>query len=197
VSALPAAALRFALGHWKGVLAGLGFAALAAMLVIARAETRHWQGEAERFAALHAAERAAHQRTIADYRRAAELARAQGQAHAARIERDQAVISQEVANDYAERIAALRARHHALGLRRRADGAAAADPGAGRATDLPQAAAAPGGAAAPAGAEGFPAEPEDDWRLTCSLQAEQLDALIDWMERQQAAAKATDAGAAE
>ena len=39
MSALAAAALRLGIGHWKGVAAGLGFAALGLMLVLARAET--------------------------------------------------------------------------------------------------------------------------------------------------------------
>ena len=188
MSALAAAALRLGIGHWRGIGLGLAFAALGLMLVLAKAETRHWRKQAEHHAALHQAKRRAHARTIADHRRAAELARARDAAHAARVERDQAVISQEVSQDYAEKIAALRARYDALRLRRRTDGPAGADPGPGRAEDLPQTALAAGGAAAAPGAQGLPAEPEDEWRLTCSLQAEQLDALIDWVERVQAVA---------
>ena len=193
MSALAAAALRLGLGHWRAIGLGLAFAALGLMLVLAKAETRHWRKQAEHEAALHLAERQAHARTIADYRRAAELARARDAANAARVERDQAVISQEVSHDYASKIAALRARHDALRLRSRPDSAARADPGPGRGTDLP----GPGRAAAAAGEEGLPPALADEWRLTCSLQAEQLDALIDWIERTRAVSVGLDEQAAE
>jgi hypothetical protein len=177
------AALRFGLGHWRLILSGLGFLALGVALLSARAESRHWHKEADRFAALYHGEQEAHRRTIADYRRAAELARAQDQAHAARVERDQSVISQEVSHDYQARLADLRARYDALRLQR-VHAPAAADPGTGRATDLPEAAAGAGGAAPAAGEEGLSLDATSlDWRYVCSAQAEQLDALIDWVER--------------
>ena len=197
MSALAAAALRLGLGHWRAIGLGLAFAALGLMLVLAKAETRHWRKQAEHHEALHLAERQAHARTIADHRRAAELARARDAANAARVERDQAVISQEVSHDYASKIAALRARHDALRLRSRPDAAARADPGPGRGTDMPGATAGAGGAAAAAGAEGLPFGAAEDWRLTCSLQAEQLDALIDWVERTRAVSVGLDEQAAE
>jgi hypothetical protein len=185
--------LRLALGHWRLVLAGLGGLALGLALLSARAESRRWHGEADRFAALYRAEQDAHRRTVADYRRTAELARARDLANAATVERDQAIISKEVSHDYQARLAALRARYDALRLRRHKGASAPADPGAGRAKDLPQAAAGAGGAAPPAGAEGFSLEE----RLTCSTQAEQLDALIDWVERATAAGEGAPGGPAD
>lgn len=180
----------FALGvkHWRPIAGGLGLATLLLLLASARADSRHWQKEAERYAGLYRSERLAHQGTIANYRRAAELARARDAANAARVERDQTVITKEVAHDYAEKLAALRSRYDALRLRGQG-GAAAADPGAGGIAPVPQAGPGAGGVAAPADQAGLSL----DDRFLCSAQAEQLDALITWVERQQAVSVNTDA----
>ena len=181
------AALRLGLSHWKLALTGLGFLLLGILLAAARADGRHWRKAAERYQGLYQGERSAHAATVESYRRAAALARAQDQANAARAERAQAAISKEVSNDYQARLAALRGRYDALRLR--GAGAAPADPGAGRGEDLPGPGQGPAGAAPPAGAEGLSL----DDRLLCSAQAEQLDALIDWVERQQAVPAGRDA----
>jgi hypothetical protein len=187
-----AAALRLGLAHWKLVLSVTAVLTLGLMLISAKAESRHWHDEAERFALLYRAEQEAHRRTIADYRRAAELARAKDQANAARVERDQSIISKEVSNDYQARLAGLRARYDALRLRRGA-ATARSDPGAGGAAHLPQTPASARGAAQATGEEGLPPDAAElDWRLICSSQAEQLDALIDWVERQKAVAASAE-----
>lgn len=168
-------AVTFALKHWRSILSGLGFLILGIMLLSARADSRHWHKESDRYAGLYHAEQVAHKATVANYLAAAELARAQDQANKARVERDQAVISQEVSHDYQERLAALRARYDALRVRgQRSE--AAADPGASGDAAMPEAGPAPGGPDGTAALDPF----------ACEANTLQLDALQTWV-RQQAA----------
>jgi hypothetical protein len=174
-----AKALSFALGHWKGVLIALAFAGLGLKLLAAQGDARHWQKESDRFASLYHAEQSSFALTVAGYRAAAEKARADDLANARRVETQQSAISQEVSHDYQARIADLRARYDALRLR---NGSTPANTSGGGTAHLPQASGSASGTDAPAAQEGFPL----DDRLTCSLQAEQLDALISWQEGQAA-----------
>jgi hypothetical protein len=129
-------------------------------------------------------------------RGATALARAQDAAHAARIERDQSQISEEVANDYETQLGDLRRRYDALRLQR----TAAANPGGGAGAAMPGVSAAAGGADGAAGENGLPAPDEQllrpapgspqaicveiDTLLIASEIALRLRSLQDWVRGQ-------------
>ncbi len=173
--------------------AALGIAAMLGATFMLRAQ----RDDARR--ALNA-ERAAHQQSIANYRAAAAMARHYAQMRADDAMRAGQRVNQEVADDYAKRIAALRAR---AGVVAGAAGAAGAVAGAGRVrthagtggagggpgiADLPRIPDPAGRIDAPPGADGFSgvcAATDSTAALIASEQAVQLDALIDWVEAQQ------------
>jgi hypothetical protein len=117
----------------------------------------------------------AHVQTIRSYRAAQAAAAAAEDARLVRVATDQERISDDVSRDYARRFADLRARAERLRSEAGADAGSAADR-----QPVSVVPAAAGGAAAPAGGDGLSL----DRRLTASEQALQLDALIDWVERQ-------------
>lgn len=140
-----------------------------------------------------AAEKRAHQRTKSEYRLA--------QAGAARLEEErlnrvvakQQEISDEVVEDYQRRLAGARARAGGLAEQLRAGAARTGKHPAGAGGDQPvPGVSAAGGRAAQAPVDhGFPSynrSPEDQLErdLVATEQALQLDALIDWIERQAA-----------
>jgi len=114
------------------------------------------------------------ERERAEVRAAAMLARANDAAHAARIERDQSRISEEVSNDYQNQLGALRARHRALGLHA---GPPADTAGGGGRAGVPGLSGAAGCADGAAGEDRLPAEDA----LTASEQAVRLKALQEWV----------------
>ncbi|MGE5722448.1 MAG: hypothetical protein ACM3YM_08290 [Sphingomonadales bacterium] len=105
------------------------------------------------------------------------LAKAEDAARAARVERDQSRVSQEVSNDFQKQLADLRRRDDALRLSRRA---AAADSGGGGGAPVPGLPDAARGADGPAGQDGLPAADA----LIASEQALRLKALQDWVRGQ-------------
>lgn len=122
-----------------------------------------------------------HKQTKANYRAAqAEADRLEAE-RLAKAKAKQQEITNDVREDYAANLAALRARYQRLldAARARADGAA-------HGVAVPAASQAPGRADAPPGLRlacplgGLRFEE----RLTAAEQAEQLNALIDWVERQ-------------
>lgn len=134
----------------------------------------------------------AFEQTVASYLAAADQAQRDAEANVARVEADQAEITQEITDDYESRIGAVRA--YADRLRAAAVRAAPIDPGSASAVGLP------GSGSASTGADGAPANPQlparsgacpaalvcltIDQALKATEQAIQLDALIDWNERQ-------------
>jgi len=151
--------------------------ALAILLVLQKGETRHWRKQSSQFEQLYGKAQAALVGTVANYRAAADAARAADKANAGRVAAEQHDINERTTDDYQARLAAARS----LARRLRGETAsAAADPGAGRAAPLPGLAAAPGG---PAQAAGEDRLPEQD-RLTATEQAIQLDELIKWVKAQ-------------
>lgn len=122
------------------------------------------------------AEKAAHASTVANYRAAAEQARAADAANVARVKAKQAAINERTAHAYEARIAAARA--HADRLRQ--PGAAQANSSGGGTAPVPGISPASGGAAQAAGEDGL--SPDD--ALTATEQAIQLDELIQWVRRQ-------------
>lgn len=117
-------------------------------------------------------------------RRAAALAEAEDAANAARAERDQIRVSQEVNDDYVAQLAELRRRYDALRVRSRAAGAS---PGGGADAPVPGLSHAPGGAYDPAAEAGLSSGGralEDSDALIASEQALRLRALQEWVRGQ-------------
>ena len=159
-------------------LAGLGVAlGLGALLLTAKAETRHWRKQSSQFEQLYRSEQAALARTVADYRAAAETARAADRAAADRVRAEQRGINERTVHDYQMRLAAARDRARRLQL---AAAPAATDPCDGRAAPVPGVSAAACGAVEAPGQDGLSSADA----LIATEQAIQLDELIRWVERQ-------------
>jgi hypothetical protein len=150
---------------------------LALLLVLQKGETRHWKKESSQYEQLYANEHAAFAGTAANYRAAAEAARASDAANAQRVFAEQQSISQRSSNDYETRIAA--ARSLAQRLREQA-AASPSHPGAGGAAPVSGLSVASRRAAEGAGEDRLP---ETD-ALTATEQAIQLDELVKWVREQ-------------
>lgn len=163
---------------WQGI-AGVAVAlALSILLAIQKVETRHWKKESGSFEQLYRQEQSAFATTVANYRLAADQARAADQANVARVTADQAAITERTANEYQVRIAAARAESQRL----RSGTQAAADSSARRNPPVPGLSATSGRVAQGAGEDEFPAGDT----LTATEQAIQLDELIKWVRAQAA-----------
>lgn len=154
----------------------LGIACALALALLVHDRNR-WKAKTAHYAELLAGERGAHAATVANVRAAAEQARAADQANAARVMARQGAINEESAHDFEKRLADARAAAQRL---RGARAPAEADPGAGRAANMPGLSTAAQGAADAAGKDRLP----DPDRLIATEQAIQLDELIRWVERQ-------------
>jgi hypothetical protein len=169
--------------NWQGIAGIAASLALGVLLLIQKAETRHWKKESASFEQLYHQEQAAFSTTVADYRAAAAQARAADQTNVNRVAAEQATINRGTANEYEARLAAARADAAKLSSGRlRLSGQAAADPRARGDASVPGLPAAAGRAAQAAGQDGFP---QDD-RLTATEQAIQLDELVKWVKAQAA-----------
>jgi hypothetical protein len=156
-------------------IAGLAVSlCLGLLLILQKGETRHWRKQSGQFEQLYRAEQAAHAGTVANYRAAAEAARAADRANAERVAAAQHAINERISHDFEARLAA--ARISADRLRR--EGNAPAHPGGGGNPPVPGLSAAPGGPAQAAGENGLPD------RLVATEQAIQLDELIKWVKAQ-------------
>lgn len=158
-------------------IAGLAAAVVLALLLIAaKIDARHFKKQSAQFEQLYRAEAKAHAQTVANYRIAAERARAGDRANAERVHADQARITERTSNDFQDRLADARARAERL----RDKAAAAADRGGGRSAPMPVLPASPAGAASASGEDRLP----DPDRLIATEQAIQLDELIKWVRAQ-------------
>ncbi|MEP6983817.1 MAG: hypothetical protein ABI853_09260 [Sphingomicrobium sp.] len=161
-----------------GIAASL---ALAILLLVQKAETRHWRKQSASFEQLYQQERSAFATTVADYRAAATQARAADLANAQRVGADQRAINERTEHDYEARLAAARAAAANLSSGRlRVRSEAAADPGVGGSAPVPGLSAAADG---PAQAAGQDRLLQSD-ALTATEQAIQLDELIKWVRQQ-------------
>ena len=151
--------------------------ALAILLVVQKVETRHWKKQSGQFEQLYRGEQTAFAGTVANYRTAAEQARAADAAAAKRAAAEQDLINQRSSNALESRLADARARARRLRVETRV---AAADPGARRSASMPGLSAAPGRTAQGASQGRLP--PTD--ALTATEQAIQLDELIKWVRAQ-------------
>ena len=161
-------------------IAGLAVSlALGLLLVLQTGNTRHWKTQSARFEQLYAREQAALAVTVANYRAAADAARAADRANLERVATEQRAINERTSNDYEARLAAARSLAQRL---RRETAAAAADPRFGGTAPLPGVSPAPRGVAAAAGEDGLPHADA----LLATEQAIQLDELIKWVRTQAA-----------
>jgi len=159
-------------------IAGIAAAlALTAMLIVQKIETRHWRKQSGQFEQLYRGEQAASAQTVANYRAAAEAARAADAAAADRVRGEQDAINERTAHDYEMRLAAARARAEWL---RSEAGTPATDPCGRAGPAMPALSAATCGAAQAASQKRLP----DPDRLIATEQALQLDELIRWVKAQ-------------
>ena len=80
-----------------GLIVGV---ALAVLLLLQKGETRHWKKQSAGFEQLYRQSDAALAGTVANYRAAADAARAADQANAARVAADQRAINERIAHDF-------------------------------------------------------------------------------------------------
>lgn len=156
-----------------GIVAAL---CLSVMLIGAKLDARRWHKQSDRYEKLYRGEASAHAGTVANYRAAAEQARAADKANAERVKTEQAAINKESTNDLQARLADARARFERL----RRDAQAAANPGGGGTAPVPGVPAGPGRAGETAGENRL----SDADALIATEQAIQLDELIKWVKRQ-------------
>jgi len=171
---------------WVGLAASL---ALLGLLLVQKGETRHWRKQSGQYEQLYRHEQSAFAGTVANYRAAAEAARAADRAAAERVATEQRAINERTAHDYEARLAAARAAAADLasGRLRSEARTAAADSGSRGAAPVPGLSAAPRRTAKTPGQDRLPVGTEGiDWRLTATEQAIQLDELIKWVRRQAA-----------
>jgi len=150
--------------------------ALGVLLLFQKAETRHWKKQSASFEQLYRQDQTAFATTVANYRAAADQARAADRANAERVAADQRTINERTEHDFEARLAAARADAQRL----RGSAQAAADPGGRRSSHLPGLSAPPGSSAEAARQDRLPSEDA----LTATEQAIQLDELIKWVRAQ-------------
>ena len=151
--------------------------ALAVLLVVQKGETRHWKMQSCRFEQLYRGEQSAFAATVANYRAAAEAARADDLANAQRVAAEQRAINQRSSNEFEARLADARARAERLRLEA---AATRANPGSRPGPPLPGLPASAGRADQAAGENRLPAPDA----LIATEQAIQLDELIKWVKAQ-------------
>ena len=168
----------FKLLNWQGMAGIAASIALAILLVVQKGETHHWKKASAGFEQLYREEQSAFATTVANYRAAADQARAADQANAVRVAAEQRTVNERTDHDFATRLAAA----HAAAQRLYVGSQAAADPGARASASVP-------GLSAPArGPAQAPGEDRlsDADALTATDQAIQLDELIKWIKAQAA-----------
>ncbi|MEO5612382.1 MAG: hypothetical protein ABIT68_06430 [Sphingomicrobium sp.] len=161
----------------QGML-GIAASLLLLGLFAAKAgEARHWHKQSSRFEQLYLGEQSARAQTVANYRAAAETARAADQANAGRVAASQRTISERTSHDFETRLADARARALRLQL---AEPAPATTGGGSRTAPVPAPSPAPGAAGSAAQENRLPLPDA----LLATEQAIQLDELIKWVNAQ-------------
>jgi hypothetical protein len=155
-------------------IAGLAASlALGLLLFLSHTEARHWKKQSGQFEQLYRSNQAALAGTVANYRAAADAARAADLANAERVAAEQRQINERTKDAFEKRIADARAAAQRLRA-----GAAKADPRGRGGAPLPGVPAAAGGTAATPGQDRLP---QSD-ALTATEQAIPLDELIKWVK---------------
>ena len=173
--------------NWQGIAGLAASIALLGLLVAQAIDARHWHKSSDRFEQLYGQQQLALAQTTAAYRRAAEAARAEDRANAARVTAEQQTINERTQHDFQTRLADARATAARLAAERLRAGPAAAHPRGGGTAPVPGLPAAPGGAPQAASDNRLPDDrlPEPA-ALTATEQAIQLDELIAWVRKQAA-----------
>lgn len=164
--------------NWQGIAGIAASLSLAILLLVQKTETRHWKKQSASFEQLYRQDQAAFATTVANYRAAADQARAADQANASRVAADQRTINERTEHDFEARLAAARADAERLRIRSQA----AADPRVGGSTPMPIVSAPASRSFETAGQDRLPASDA----LTATEQAIQLDELIKWVRSQAA-----------
>jgi hypothetical protein len=164
--------------NWQGIAGIAAALAISILLLIQKGETHHWKKQSASFEQLYRQDQAAFATTVANYRAAADQARAADEANSRRVTVEQRTITERTSYDYETRLAAARAAAQRL----RGQPETAADSGARRSAPVPNLSAAPRGAAQAAGKNGLSRLDA----LTATEQAIQLDELIKWIQKQAA-----------
>jgi hypothetical protein len=142
-SFLPAL-LRAILANWK-FFAGLAIiAALGVMLLLAKGDARHWRKTAQN-------EKMAHELTVSGYRKAAAEAKAADLENVARVQAEQATITERIEDEYQGKLATAADRYDRLRAQ------AAAYSGSPRTADMSEASEATCRAYAGTDCDGIPA----------------------------------------
>ena len=95
--------------HPQGIAGLAASLCLALLLVLQKGETRHWRKQSGQYEQLYREEQAAFSANVADYRAAAERARAADRANAERVAAEQKAINERTRNEFEARLAAVRA----------------------------------------------------------------------------------------
>ena len=164
--------------NWQGIAGLAASLGLTILLFVQKAETRHWKKQSASFEQLYRQDQAAFATTVANYRAAADEARAADQANANRVAADRRTINERTEHDFNARLAAARADAQRLRLQPEAS----ADRGAGGSASMPLVSAAANRPPETAGQDRLPASDA----LTATEQAIQLDELIKWVRAQSA-----------
>ena len=168
-------------------IAGLAAATILALLLLAaKIDARHFRKQSAQFEQLYRAEAKAHAETVANYRIAADRARAADRANVERVRTAQGRINERTSYDLQVRLADARARAERL----REPDPAAAGRGGGGSAPMPRLSTSTPGAAQAAGQDRLP----DPDRLIATEQAIQLDELIQWVRAQAALGSNSPAG---
>jgi hypothetical protein len=162
--------------NWQGIAGIAASLALAILLFVQKAESRHWRKQSASFDQLYREEQSAFATTVASYRAAADQARTADQAKAARVAADQRTINERTENDLEARLASVRARAQQL----RVQPEAATHSRPGRNASMPGLSVAAGGVAQAADQDGL----SSGDALTATEQAIQLDELVGWVKAQ-------------
>jgi hypothetical protein len=172
IPSIPGASTGLIVRYWRFALVGVLLVAIAVLKLSLAGEQRH-------SAKLQHQLRdtlAAYDRFKAEVAARTAFAKAEDEAHARRIERDQILVSQETIGAYQKDIASL----HARAAQRMRANAPAADSGRGRGTPVSAFSQTARGADGAAGEDGFS---EAD-RLNASEIALRLKALQEWLKGQ-------------
>ena len=163
----------------QGIAGLVASLCLGLLLILQKAETRHWRKQSGQFEQLYRGEQAAFAGTVANYRVAADAARAADRAVAERAAAEQSAINHRSAHDLEVRLAAARRSAERL---RGEPAAAAADPRRGASAAVSRIPASAFGADQAAGEDRLPVEAA----LIATEQAIQLGELIKWVKAQAA-----------
>jgi hypothetical protein len=157
---------------WRGIVGLVLTATLSVMLVIQKAETRHWHKQSDGYEKNFHEEQDALTQTVANYRAALIQARAEDKANADRVIAQQQATNIERSQSYEARIADLDAR-----LKRVRNAAPGAHPSSPGNPDVSGPVGPAGGADGAPGQDGL----STDDGYICSKQAIQLDELQKWV----------------